>query len=459
MTVASSALAEECSAYEDRPRGPIRPRDVAEVEAALDAGMNPDPFGDEYSLLMFAAGDGDLALTRLLLSRGAQTEHRDHNQDRALLWAAQYGRVETVRLLLDAGSPPDSADDPYGATPLMKAARNGHAATACLLIARGSDISLRDQSDGTALHEAVLSRDPALVDLLLAAGANPNAKTESLEETPLHQAVFYGGPETVRLLLAAGADVGAPDHEGKSPLWHAAYHDLPETVALLLEAGAAADSRSNLGETPFAAAAGKSGAAARLLVERTGDLDGAFVAAMWGGHADLARRLRERGASLNGVDPSGRHALPAVVRHDGLAVLDWLMEERVDLGLQGPEALHEAAREGRADIVARLLASGVPADAPVGNGATALLAAAGGGHADIVRLLLEQGAGRAVRDSAGRDIEAYMIGSADALRGLIDWRQGTRNYRPTDELGDRLARLTAGHAQVRAMLAAHGAGP
>src|SRR6185295_18904212 len=137
---AAPAFAQECSAYKDRPREPIRPRDFIETKAALDGGMDVDPIGKEYSLLMFAAGDGDVALTQLLLSRGAKTEHRDHNEDRALLWAAQYGRADTAKLLLEAGSPPDSAEDPYGATPLMKAVRNGHAATACLLLARGADV-------------------------------------------------------------------------------------------------------------------------------------------------------------------------------------------------------------------------------------------------------------------------------------------------------------------------------
>lgn len=61
-----------------------------------------------YSPLQFSAGNGDAEGTRLLIAAGLDTEYRDHNGDRALLWAAENGHADTVKLLLDAGSPPTS---------------------------------------------------------------------------------------------------------------------------------------------------------------------------------------------------------------------------------------------------------------------------------------------------------------------------------------------------------------
>lgn len=453
LATALPAVADDCSGYQDRPRPPLNPSTLAKTQAILaDAG--PDTPDGEYSPLMFAAGDGDIASVRLLLSRGAKTEHRDHNKDRPLLWAAQDGRLETVRLLLDAGSPPDSFDDPYGVTPMMKAARYGHAATVCLLLSRGARVGLLDQSNSTALHEAVLGGNPAVVELLLKAGADPNLKTESLEETPLHHAVFYGGPEIVRQLIAARVNLEARDHEGKTALWLAADHDLADVVTLLLAAGAAPDARDTSGDTPFVAAADNSGAAARLLVDRTGDLDVALAAAIWGGHADLARRLLERGASIDAVDRLGRPALAGASRFAGLAMLDWLLEQKADLKAGGADALFEAARAGRADIATRLLAAGVPADARTANGATPLLIAAGEGEIDLVRLLLGAGADPAALDSAGRGVEAYMASETAGLGSLIKMRHASRAWRPTEDLEAQLEQREKAHAEIRALLAA-----
>src|SRR4051794_18423356 len=86
--IASPVLAIDCSELKDRPGQPLRPQDFDKIKQALDAGLSVNAPAGQYSLLMFAAGDGNAALTRLLLSRGARTEHRDQNQDRALLWAA-----------------------------------------------------------------------------------------------------------------------------------------------------------------------------------------------------------------------------------------------------------------------------------------------------------------------------------------------------------------------------------
>src|SRR5258708_6912015 len=72
--------------------------DAQRVRTLLDAGADPNDYGNTYSALMHAAGNGHVEAVRLLLARGARVDHRDHNGDRALLWAAQRGHVEVVRL-------------------------------------------------------------------------------------------------------------------------------------------------------------------------------------------------------------------------------------------------------------------------------------------------------------------------------------------------------------------------
>jgi ankyrin repeat protein len=223
-------------------------------------------------------------------------------------------------------------------------------------------------------------------------------------------------------------------------------------IEALLAAGADHDVRNDEGLSPFLAAIVKSAVAARLLVELTRDIDRGFAAAVWGGHADLAMRLAERGADVNALDQHGRPAAAGAARHPGTSMLAWFMANGVDLGRHGAAALHQAASSGRADLVGRLLDSNVPVDARDTAGATALLHGVGAGQLDVVRLLLARGAERRPYDRDGRDADAYMAMAVEPIAAMIAQRQKSRAWRPTEHLRQQLAALTAQHAAIRELL-------
>jgi hypothetical protein len=92
--------------------------------------------------LPVAAGLGRTEdVVRLLAEAGAEDRHR------ALALAAQFGHVEIVRALLDAGEDPDRYN-PAGfhshSTPLHQAALAGHDAVTRLLVERGARVDLKD---------------------------------------------------------------------------------------------------------------------------------------------------------------------------------------------------------------------------------------------------------------------------------------------------------------------------
>lgn len=257
--------------------------DLGTVRTLLAAGDDPNPFapGDGYSPLQFAAQHDDAEMVRLLLAAGADPEYRDHNGERALLWAADEGALVSMSLLLAAGSPPNSGEDPYGETPLMKAATSHNTAAVVLLLAAGADLAARDQSSLTALHYAAWQGDAATVRLLLAEGANPNTITETLHETPLHYAA--SDAEMVKALLDAGIAADAQNHDGWTALYRAVQIGEVEAVGALLAGYARPDVANHAGVTPLMVAAEQ-------------------------GHVEIARLLLEHGASKTALDDNGHDA-------------------------------------------------------------------------------------------------------------------------------------------------------
>jgi len=271
--------------------------DLDTVRRLLAAGDDPNPFGpgDGYAPVQFAAEHNNAEMVRLLLAAGADPEYRDHNGERALLWAANDGAVDTMRLLLAAGSPPNSPDDPYGRTVLMQAAISHNVAAVQLLLDAGADITARDQSSLTPLHYATWQGDAATVTLLLAEGANPNTITETLHETPLHYAANH--PDMVKALVDAGIAADARNHDGRTALHIASSAGTVESVRALLAGYARADVATNMGVTALMMAAEE-------------------------GHVEIVRLLLQYGASK------------AVLDDDGHSVEYYVSDERTAPGLE-----------------------------------------------------------------------------------------------------------------------------
>lgn len=448
-----------------------RTQNLEGVRALLAEGADPNPPHEGYSgytPLMFAAGNGDPEMTRLLIEAGAETERRDHNGERALQWAARQSflnpfrdNAECARLLLEAGSPADSAADRYGSSPLIDVTRYGSdPAMVRHLLAAGADPNRAGQSGETPLYGAAgTAGGEESVRLLLQAGADPNVRVDHLGQTPLHRAALYGATETIRLLAAAGAQIEARQDEGETALFAAAGRGLADSVDMLLSLGADVDARAASGLTPVLAAisgryaaAGSHADAARRLAGRTADIERAFAAALWNGMPEVAALLFERGAGTDAVDHDGRSAFAAAAAvQPEPAWLDRLVEAGADIARHGGEAMLEAAARGRDDRVARLIALGVAVSrTPVG--ASAILAAAGAGRVSTVRLLLQRGARLDAVAGMEQAAREAMEAARAALEAVIARAEASRAYIDVSAERTELARLEAAHARIVEML-------
>jgi ankyrin repeat protein len=253
--------------------------------------------------LLYAARDGRLEETRLLLSGGANVKFADPNEIQPLLMSILNGHLDVARFLLDHGADVN-ASDYYGRTPLWAAVdlRNmdlDHGIDKGvdrepvfdfikLLIDRGANVNARtkeyhpgrrwlyslgdvswvDMTGQTPFLRAALSGDTKLMRLLLDRGADPNITTLA-GTTALMAAAGVNWTvaqtftwskeaqlEAVKICLERGADINATNSMGITPVMGAANRGSDDIIQFLFEKGARLDVKDASGRTPVAWAEG-----------------------------------------------------------------------------------------------------------------------------------------------------------------------------------------------------------
>ena len=231
-----------------------------------------------FTALMFAAQQGDAESIRVLL--GAEANPNDvapTTKVTALLAASAMGRTKAATVLLDGGAEPNVADA-TGYTPLHYAARRkGAVGIITALLAHGAkpDVRLNEKNptyfvSGVALQGATAVALAAEINnldaikALVAGGADPLIPTAQ-GTTPLMLAAGGGtdvagarsleeratAVQTVKFLVEHGADVNAAGQFGWTALHTAAYQGLNDVIAYLASKGAKLDTMDGFGQTPL----------------------------------------------------------------------------------------------------------------------------------------------------------------------------------------------------------------
>ncbi len=247
----------------------IRENNLTQLKALLDQKGNGNLADDrEVTPLMYAAEIGSVEAMRLLVDRGADINAQNAFGSTALMWSVSD--PAKVRLLLDHGAQVNAAAKSGRTALIIAAFTNPSAEVVRLLLAKGAKVAVMDSRHVTPLNAATFGNDTATVRLLLDAGADIETPDTFIGLTPLMNAAGNRNVEAVKLLLAKGAKVnavskteglpkiqtGTVQFGGWTPLLMAAAFGPPEAVKTLLDAGAQIDAQDYRGFTPLMLAAG-----------------------------------------------------------------------------------------------------------------------------------------------------------------------------------------------------------
>jgi ankyrin repeat protein len=247
----------------------IRENNLTQLKALLDQKASADAADDhDITPLMYAAEIGSVEAMRLFLDRGADVNAQNAFGSTALMWSVSD--PAKVRLLLAHGADVNLIAR-TGRTALIVAGfTNPSAEVVRLLLAKGAKVDILDKRHVTPMNAATFGNDTATVQLLLDAGADIDTPDTFIGLTPLMNAAGNRNVKAVKLLLAKGAKVnavskteglpkiqtGTVEFGGWTPLGTAAAFGPPEAVRVLLDAGGRIDAQDYRGFTPLMLAIG-----------------------------------------------------------------------------------------------------------------------------------------------------------------------------------------------------------
>ena len=311
------------------------------------------------------------------------------------------GDLKTIKQLVARGADVNHAR--YGWPPLANAIAGQRTDLALFLVQSGANPNFRVSTNGsTLLYKAATElNSPPLVREMLRRGAAMKSANGSNEVPLLVSALFWGKNQTARVLIEAGADVNESAHAfgmNRTALMMAAEKGDVKLIEMLLKHGADVNaqvtSSHNKGNTALMFAAHKQ-------------------------NANVVEMLLKHGANPNLVpqkrfdDTSQSALLQAVVNYmgqpqklspDQRRMIRALLAHgaNVNLGNEYSMPLQSVSSRFAPDVVREFLKRGAKVNWQNVDGWSALMSAASVGDLQTVKLLLQAGANKSLRDEDGK---------------------------------------------------------
>jgi hypothetical protein len=137
---------------------------------------------------------------------------------------------------------------------LLKAAEKGKLEAVQAALDGGADINCADAKGRTAVHLAVIANSVACVHELLSKGADPNLPDKN-KEFPIHSAACFPTTDVLRVLIDTGnVNLESQNKDGNTALHSAAHTGRVDCVMYLTSKGADSKAQNNKYEIPAALA-------------------------------------------------------------------------------------------------------------------------------------------------------------------------------------------------------------
>ncbi len=200
---------------------------------SVDGGIS---ISVSLSKLILAVEENDIEKVVKRIQMGDRINAKDKNYDgnTALHIAVENGNVQITRYLLSAGAKVNSKNAEKR-TPLMLLDEDASVELVQVLLTYGAKVNAFNRQGDTALILAAESANPEVVQYLLSAGANLNAQNVE-GRTALLNAVDSKNTDVVKLLLGAGANPNVQDNKGETAMTLSSDSD--EIKQLLVSYGA-----------------------------------------------------------------------------------------------------------------------------------------------------------------------------------------------------------------------------
>lgn len=194
---------------------------------------------------------------KYLISQNVDTRDHDNMRTTPLMYAARAGRVENVRFLLQENRSIPAFKDRLGYAAIHYAAEYGHIDVVKLLLDSGVKVAVPGPDRKTLLHIAAAKGNFELVQFLVENGAKVLAR-DKFKRTPLLLACKNGNLRVASYLLQQGSLFDDPDSSGNTPLHYACAYGYPEVIDVLVQAGANPNAVNSWNLSPTAVALLKS---------------------------------------------------------------------------------------------------------------------------------------------------------------------------------------------------------
>jgi ankyrin repeat protein len=191
--------------------------DRNDIELATFLATDIDRFSclteQHNNLLTRAAELGRREIVRILLDSGASSQNYNHLLPTALHAAAKNGHVGVIQELVTAPNI-DVNYAGFGDTPLHLAAEDGHKGAVEALITAGAHLNVTGRDAETPLHRAARKGHLAVIQTLIDAGAELDSQREE-SYSALHIAEIYNHHDVARALISAGGNINTLNKQGQ----------------------------------------------------------------------------------------------------------------------------------------------------------------------------------------------------------------------------------------------------